>query len=229
MGSDKRSGDWVDHITDRYGFSWALCRCEQCGLEWQRDPLTPEARRWFYGSGEYRRLCEQVTGKPWTDVNYLVGEQMRYRDHWQARFDAMRPGRVLDFGGSTGIVSELQALRHHWHRTIADYGDGATITPEEAIAIGRREPYDAIICAQTFDHLPNPLEIAQTFLAMCKPNGTLFIDVVKHGQTAKKIDHDTYWPSVSCFVGCLERAGWTIQWVDTETDPVHIAVGAVKR
>lgn len=224
--------EWLTEasIQDRYGFSWRLSTCGRCGLSFQTEPLTTEARREFYGSGEYRRLCAQVTGKPWTDRRYLKEQQASYGAQWlRSPRLSLRDGHWLDYGGSTGVVSQMWSGYNMFARVIvADYGDGATTTPEDAIERGRTQPYDAILCCQTFDHLPNPLEMARTFLEITRPGGTLFVDVVKAGQTALKCDHDTYWPSVGCFAGCLERAGWVIQWVDGETDPTHWAVGAVK-
>jgi hypothetical protein len=213
-------------ITDRYGFEWWLNSCPHCGIEWQSEPLTTEARKHFYGSGEYRRLCEQVTGKPWTDREYLRAEQVRYGERWHPRLFWVLPEvRWLDYGGSTGTVSSVWAQPSGAQIVVADYGDGATTTPEEALTQG---PYDAVLCCQTLDHLPNPLEMLRTFRDITVDGGKLFVDVVKQSQTAYKVDHDTYWPTASCFVGCVERAGWTIDWLDGETDPVHWAILAHK-
>jgi 2-polyprenyl-3-methyl-5-hydroxy-6-metoxy-1,4-benzoquinol methylase len=232
-------------VTDRYGFEWWLSACGRCGLEWQSQPLTTEARQQFYGSGEYRRLCEQVTGKPWTDPAFLREQQELYARQWETdrgmRFH-LPGGRWLDFGGSTGVVSRIwcEEMWPDYRRyfggddpkqpviTVADYGDGATVTPEQAIDLGRQHPYDAVICAQTLDHLPNPLDMLRTFRAITREGGVLFVDVVKREHTALKVDHDTFWPSAACFVGCVERAGWTVNWMDNETNPTHYTIGATR-
>ncbi len=221
-------------ITDRYGFVWNLATCESCGLEFQRQPLTADARRWFYSSGEYRRLCEQMTGKPgehpqWTNPEFLREQQFSYALRWLTKW-GRRPfatGRWLDYGGSTGAVSAV------WKRStdtviVADYGDGATVTPEEAIEQGTAQPYDTVLCCQTLDHLPHPLETLTTFHAITRSKGSLFVDVAKGQHTDKKIDHDTYWNTATAFVGCVERAGWTVQWYDGSTNPRHHTIGARK-
>jgi hypothetical protein len=235
--------DWCAAIgvTDRYGCNWWLSTCRACGLEWQTFPLTTDARKHFYGSGLYRQLCEQVTGKPWTNPKFLHRAQQEYADKWLQKWDEVdmmcqgadyQPpfdeGKWLDFGGSTGIVSSKWASAHKYSPkrvdvVVADYGDGATTTPEEALTQG---PYDSVLCCQTLDHLPNPLEMLRTFRDVTRDGGTLFVDVVKKSHTAYKVDHDTYWPSAACFVACVERAGWTVDWLDGETNPTHWTIGA---
>jgi hypothetical protein len=221
-----------ESVRDRYGLEWLLRTCARCGVEWQMEPITTEARKQFYGSGEYRRLCEQVTGKPWTDEMFLCREQDRYAERWMSKLSNLPEGHWLDYGGSTGVVSHALAsgygepgARSPIVIAVADYGDGAWVTPEEALTQG---PYDAVLCCQTLDHLPNPLEILRTFRDITRDGGKLFVDVVKKDKTAYKVDHDTYWPSASCFAACVERAGWVIDWLDGETDPVHWAILAHK-
>ncbi len=231
---DEYWDDADDHdvVTDRYGFKWTLATCASCDVQWQKDPLTDDARQWFYRSGEYRRLCEQVTGKPWTDGQYLQAEQRKYANRWIERAWTNLPdGRWLDYGGSTGIVS-MTAANHSigtcTERIVADYGDGATVTPEQALEMGKVQPYDAVICAQTLDHLDCPLETLRTFRDISRDGATLFVDVVKKSQTQYKVDHSNYWPSAGCFISCVERAGWTVEWLDGTTDPAHWAIGARK-
>jgi 2-polyprenyl-3-methyl-5-hydroxy-6-metoxy-1,4-benzoquinol methylase len=224
---------YTEEVTDRYGFVWTLAKCPICALEWQLQPLTTEARKQFYGSGLYRQLCEQVTGKPWTDPKYLREAQAEYAEQWFSdrglKFH-LPVGRWLDFGGSTGVVSAKWAHEtiHPWRPqpidvTVADYGDGATVTPEEALKQG---PYDAVLCCQTLDHLPNPLEMLRTFREVTRDGGVLFVDVVKNAR--KKVDHDWYAPNATCFLGMVERAGWVVDWLDATTNPTHWTIGAHK-
>lgn len=212
------------NIRDRYGFDWVLTSCERCGLEWQTEPLVPEARAAFYGTGEYRRLCEQVTGKPWTQAWYLREQQREYSLKWLDRFAELPGGRWLDYGGSTGIVSAhaSSVAQGPAEIIVADYGDGAPVTPERGMKMG---PYDVIICAQTLDHLHNPLQTLRMFHKIAQRFGWLFVDVVKKEHTQYKIDHDTYWQERT-ISACVERAGWTIQWFDGTTNPTHWTVGA---
>ena len=212
-------------ITDRYGWKWSLHVCGHCGVEYQARPMTAEARKDFYGSGRYRQLCALVTGKPWDDPEHLKSEQAKYAARWPHRFLSSR-GAWLDFGGSTGVVSEAWSTARN-DITVADYGDGATTTPEQALAVPDGT-YDAILCCQTLDHLAEPLATLQQFLRVAKPDARLFVDVVKKPHTAYKIDHDVYFPTAASFLGLIERSGWSVLWLDGETNPTHWSVLAEK-
>lgn len=215
-------------VRDRYARDWWAVDCQKCGVTYQLEPMTDEQRREFYGSGEYRRLCEQVTGKPWTDREYLCNRQLEYA--WQIE-EILEPkaGRWLDYGGSTGVVSQYlrryHGLSDYEGLVIADYGDGATVTPEQAWELG---PYDTILCCQTLDHLREPLVTLKKFREVACPNARLFVDVVKKQHTEYKIDHDCYFSTAQSFVGLVERAGWSIVWLDCETNPTHYSILAEK-
>jgi len=213
-------------ITDRYGWSWSLHTCYQCHVQYQARPMTDEARRDFYASGRYRQVCAQVTGQPWTDPDYLRQAQQKYAWIWQdLAWDLFSvqpdPCAILDYGGSTGAVSHR--LFDPASITVADYGDGATTTPEQALAVPDGT-YDAILCCQTLDHLPQPLNTLRAFLRVAKPGARLFVDVVTLEHTAYKLDHDTYYPSGSAFLALVERSGWRPLWLDAETNPSHYSI-----
>jgi hypothetical protein len=219
-------------ITDRYGWTWSLHTCYKCGVEYQARPMTDEARKDFYASGRYRTLCAQVTGKPWDDPGYLRKAQREYAKVWD---EIVRPalvnaegGHWLDYGGSTGVVT------NHWAQfddepnvTVADYGDGATTTPEAALNVPE-DTYDAILCCQTLDHLAEPRATLCVFRHVAKPNARLFVDVVKLEHTQYKIDHDTYYPTASSFLSLVERSGWRVLWLDGGTNPTHWSILAEK-
>lgn len=217
-------------ITDRYGWTWPLYHCRRCGVSYQATPMTDEARRDFYGSGRYRQVCEQVTGQPWTKPAYLRQAQKMYASLWTNLLRVnMRKGVWLDYGGSTGVVSREWALNRYPTPdvTVADYGDGATTTPEQALAVPDAT-YDAILCCQTLDHLRAPLATLEQFRRVAKPGARLFVDVVKFGSTHYKIDHDTYYFTAHSFLSLIERSGWVPLWLDAETNPTHYTVLAVK-
>jgi hypothetical protein len=224
-------------ITDRYGWTWSLHTCYRCGVEYQARPMTELSRREFYASGRYRELCAAVTGKPWTDAAYLREAQREYARHW-CRGDYMRwlpnqiqHGHWLDYGGSTGEVAiewGKERIRDgDLDVTIADYGDGATVMPDEAFGVPP-DTYDAVLCCQTLDHVPDPFDTLRGFLSVAKTGARLFVDVVKKAHTQYKIDHETYYPTAASFLGLVERSGWTVLWLDAETNPTHYSILAEK-
>jgi hypothetical protein len=219
-------------ITDRYGWTWSLHTCYKCGVEYQARPMTDEARKDFYASGRYRTLCAAVTGRQWDDPEYLRKAQHDYAMRWYDKWDdaneyPFKLGQWLDYGGSTGVVSRIWNGNIERDLTIADYGDGATTTPEAALAVPEGT-YDAILCCQTIDHLAEPRATLCAFRHVAKPNARLFVDVVKLEHTQYKIDHDVYFPNGSCFMSLVERAGWSVLWLDGETNPTHWSILAEK-
>lgn len=225
-------------IIDRYGWIWRVNFCNRCEAVYQNTPMTPEAAKDFYASGRYRALCEQVTGKPWTDANYLKEQQRNYGFRWLPKLRGYLPQgkdhRWLDYGGSTGVASAalndgVVNMAGMWLEfaevIVADYGDGAPHTPEQAWELG---PYDAILCCQTLDHLVDPLVTLKKFHEIANKNARLFVDVVKLPHTQYKIDHPWYAPNAACFVGLVERSGWSVLWLDGETNPTHWSVLAEK-
>jgi 2-polyprenyl-3-methyl-5-hydroxy-6-metoxy-1,4-benzoquinol methylase len=216
-------------ITDRYGWTWSLHTCYKCVVEYQARPMTDEARRDFYASGRYRSLCAQVTGRQWDNPEYLRAQQRVYAELW-TDVDRLniKGGHWLDYGGSTGVVSSTWAEYFNGGRvTVADYGDGATTTPEQALAVSEGA-YDAILCCQTLDHLAEPRATLCAFRHVAKPNARLFVDVVKLEHTQYKIDHDTYYPTASSFLSLVERSGWRVLWLDGGTNPTHWSILAEK-
>jgi len=210
-------------ITDRYGQTWLLAQCG-CGVQYQLQPMTAASAARFYGEGHYRRWVKQATGLPVSETRMRTA-QRAYAMHWRPQIGRYCLGRVLDYGGSTGEVSAT--LCPSLERVVADYGDGATVTPEQALAVPP-DHYRTILCCQTLDHLPDPLGTLRQFHAVASRGAGLFCDVVKQSSTAYKLDHVTYYPTAASFVGLLERAGWTIAWVDAIRDPTHFTVWSVK-
>jgi hypothetical protein len=190
--------------------------------------MTDAARRQFYGSGEYRRLCERVTGKPWTDRVFLEDEQREYARRLEMSVGAyLVQGHWLDYGGSTGIVSRIWNPRGE--NIVADYGDGATVTPEAALVVTENH-YDNTICCQTIDHLREPSETLQAFHRVTRKEGRLFVDFLKFDpdKPVYKLDHDIYPPTLTCCTNMVERAGWRILWADAVVNPTHWSILAEK-
>ena len=207
-------------VTDRYAWTWDLARCRRCGVLYQVTPMTQEARVQFYGQGHYRALC----GGRHSNPLQLQQDQGRYGQLW-ARYLPRLEGPVLDYGGSTGAVARALCGRRRLDLTVADYGDGATVTPEAALAVPDGT-YRTVLVCQTLDHLPEPLETLRTLRAKARHVGHLFVDAVKAPHTPAKLDHDTYYPTLESLTSLVTRAGWHVLWARSDVDPRHYAVWA---
>lgn len=213
-------------ITDRYGWTWPLGTCRACGVRYQTAPMTHAARVAFYASGQYRDLVEILA--PGSRARLPV-TQRAYARRWLPHIGSLGDKPLLDYGGSAGHVSAVLVGR--WAGkyvapdsvVVADYGDGAPVTPEQALDVPDGH-YGAVLCAQTLDHLRDPLVTLQQFRRVTKPTGRLFVDVVKGARVSLKIDHETYYPTITPFLRMVERAGWRVLWLRAEVDPRHYAI-----
>lgn len=82
---------------------------------------------------------------------------------------------VLDYGGSDGtLISELNAAR----KAVFDIGGSATMPGIEAVrAAELREEWDLVVCAQTLEHVTDPLATVQELLRLARPGGSLYLEV----------------------------------------------------
>ena len=85
-------------------------------------------------------------------------------------------GSVLDYGGGDGrLISALNANR----KAVFDLAAGtAMLTGIEAVPADQlREEWDLVVCAQTLEHVTDPLAMVQRLLALTRPGGSLYLEV----------------------------------------------------
>jgi SAM-dependent methyltransferase len=228
---------------DRYGLPARAVRCDRCSLVFLDPMLTPAEYADFYERW-YRPLVSAFHGRQ-IDATTLPDDQRRYADSlvdWLAPLlSEAPPRRLLDVGGSTGIVAV--ALRDHFDlqatvldpspdelavaaraglRTAAGFVEDFTPAPGER--------YDLITVCQTADHLLDLQGTLSHLRGLLSPEGRLFIDIVdflavarRHGrlQTAIKLDHPYSLSDATlrCF---LARAGLSVEATRPAADE-HIA------
>ncbi len=228
---------------DRYGFPAAAHACAGCGLVFLNPRMTADAYGRFYG-GVYRPLVSAFHGRL-IDATTMQAEQ---REYAAERAGFMRPflqgaglTRMLDIGGSTGVVArhlaeefaldatvidpaplEVEQARRHGLQTITglveqhDFGD-------------RR--FDLVIICQTVDHL---LDVAGTLARvrqLLTSGGRLFIDIVDFRaaylrqwsvEDAIKIDHP-YYLTETTMTAFLRRAGFDVLRTGYAADHLHVS------
>jgi len=122
--------------------------------------------------------------------------------------------RVLDVGGSTGVVSRIVAPDAK--RTIVDPSESETrlVKHDDRVIQGCLEcvydlegPYDLILCCQTLDHFLYPEWALWWCRQAIAPRGWLYVDYVALSRI--KIDHPCYFNDRS-FRTLLARTGWHI-------------------
>lgn len=213
---------------DRYGFPAPTRACRRCGLAWLSPQMTPETQAAFYAS-VYRPLVSAYHGRC-IDARTIQAEQRDYAGAIVgaagAWLEGVRGGRLLDVGGSTGVVAGVLAQTFDLRATVLDPSPDEI---REARAAGLDtllarvedwEPegarFDAIGLFQTIDHL---LDVRGTLTRLRRAlgeSGVLLVDIVdvRHVmraqgsfEAATKIDHPF---SLTTFTApaLLARAGF---------------------
>jgi SAM-dependent methyltransferase len=229
--------------TDRYGFSNQTSACTRCGLAFLNPRLTFEAYADFYDR-VYRPLVSAFHGRL-IDAETVELDQAVYTDALaqllERYLEPHRGARLLDVGGSTGVVSgrlgDLHGLRPlvvdpapaEVERARARGLDAVVGTMETFVGDDQGQFGVAIIC-QTIDHL---LDIAASLASVRRhlaDDGVLFVDVVDFRaaylraqsiEAATKVDHP-YSLTEATAEAYLARAGFRVVQKDYAEDHLHV-------
>jgi SAM-dependent methyltransferase len=217
-------------LPDRYGYNVMVIACPECGLHYLSETLTRAGYDAFY-AGPYRRLvwAHRWPTKPFEQAEserQLLRSQRIYAQHLAAfllHFTLPQNARVLDAGGSTGLVGDLLRLQTPIASlTVLDpaadelklAANAHTIRGylEDPIAGG---PYNLVLCCETLDHVVDPIAALRNMRKVLAPGGMLFVDVVSKKTWAMndsriKIDHPLYWTK-GALGAALQKAGFTVE------------------
>ena len=197
---------------DRYGFAIGLSTCA-CGLSYLNPRMTLEAYADFYATGAYRRLVQARF--PYVTEAFRAAHHDYYAGGLALWLKDRGPvTHLLDAGGGTGLVGERVGRRLQAQTvTVLDPSRGELA---QAAARGLRTieapleripncgPFDAIVCAQTLDHLCDPLAALRGLRRV--GTGWLWVDIVT---SHWKIDHPLYWTAPS-LGRALRLTGWQV-------------------
>ena len=227
---------------DRYGFPARADLCRRCGLVFLNPMLTAEAYSDFYRD-VYRPLVSAYHGRR-IDAETVEDEQEAYAgalaDLLEPWLDDRRGGRLLDVGGSTGVVSAALAGRWGLAATVLDPA------PDEAgraqarglqTAVGTIEEwqppdvrFDVVLICQTIDHLLDITAALAKLRRLVTEDGVLFVDVVdfraaylraRSIEEAVKVDHP-YSLTEATAEAFLARAGFGVLRTDYAADRLHV-------
>lgn len=227
---------------DRYGLPVMSLKCE-CGLVFLNPRMTPKAYRQFYGKGTYRSLLSKFYGRR-VDEQTIQKDQKAYATgllEFIAPAKIAGPGRLLDVGGSTGVVGQMvgQTLRL-WPTVVEPARAEAAQAikaglavieelAEEIPACEHGQGYKLILICQTIDHLLDPMAVLKNMAKLVEPGGHLFVDIVdyrmiaaeKGRQAAMKVDHPfNFEPRTMALM--LRDAGWKLIRSTRAADNVHV-------
>lgn len=220
---------WTIATEERYGFPCAAKMCDYCGMIYLDPVLSDKEYEEFY-TGWYHDFVRAYRREPCGPKHYIrkgfiLGQQIA--DYLK---DVKLPKqlRVLDIGGSTGIVCrelkkklaercvanctildpsihELETARKYGHKTICGLFEKVKLK-------GR---YDFIIFARTTDHVLDPTGCLSRIRELLTPGGYLYVDFVDTLHQSGvfgipgcfHIDHPHNW-NVLTATWVLERVGF---------------------
>jgi 2-polyprenyl-3-methyl-5-hydroxy-6-metoxy-1,4-benzoquinol methylase len=228
---------------DRYGFRAQAAACVRCGLVFLDPRLDADAYGRFY-EDVYRRLVSAYHGRR-IDAEAVEEEQAVYAEALVELLEpylSCRSGpRILDIGGSTGVVSDAVRRRFGGTATVVDPA------PSEAArarargldaVVGTMEAYEhegplfsLVLMCQTIDHLVDVSAVLAKTRTLVAPNALFFVDIVDFRaaylrawsvEGAIKIDHPYYLtePTAEAY---LARAGFRMLQKDYAADHLHVA------
>lgn len=237
-------GTYFVQITheDRYDFEASASVCANCGLVFLNPRMTTEAYSEFY-THTYRPLVSAYHGRTINSETIQV-EQAEYAEE---RADFVKPclqgkpsRRLLDIGGSTGIVSKIFAQQFGVDATVLDPSPDelreaeklglATIEGFIEDAKIKEAEFDVVLLCQTIDHLLDINQTLNKIKASLKIGGYFFVDIVdfraaylRHGRVeeAIKIDHPYYLTEESV-EAYLAKTGFKIVRKGYAKDYLHI-------
>ena len=161
-----------------------LYRCLDCGFRFYERGLSDDEVRSLYRryrTGEYQR--ERQKDEPfYTKRAHARIEESERSDARRQSFESVlaRAGirhaeTVLDYGGADGrLIAGLPAGRK------AVYDIAGTAAVEGVEALTSESPFsewDLVVCAQTLEHVSDPLEFVRTLLATTRHGGHLYLEV----------------------------------------------------
>jgi len=215
-------------LADRYGLPAHTVLCMDCGLLYLADCLTVKSYSEFYSRGFYRSICSQFNNVRHS-IDQIQADQRNYARTLSSVVARYMPGRgtgrLLDVGGSTGIVTSEFVKKFSMSGTVLD-------PAEEEVAAARAlglhavvgsvedyqtdETYDLILLCRSVEHLMDLSGALARIRKLLKPGGLFYCDIadfmelcqqVGPPETVTKIDH-RYWLTKETAVNIFHMLGF---------------------
>lgn len=212
---------------DRYGLPVRTAMCLNCGLFYLLDRFTARAYAEFYRNGSYRLLTSLFNGVHHS-ISRIQADQIGYARRLAGLLEGYatwrKGARLLDIGGSAGLIAREFATRFGINGTVLD-------PAEEEIAAARAkgldgvvgtiedwttpERFDLILLCRSVEHLFDLETALRKIRALLRPGGLFFFDIAEFfelcnltgpPQTVTKVDH-CYWLSQESVPGICRGAG----------------------
>jgi methyltransferase family protein len=228
---------------DRYGFDADSVACLRCGLVFLDPRLSADAYGHFY-EVVYRPLVSAYHGRR-IDAATIEQEQATYAEALVRMLEPHLVGRpeprILDVGGSTGVVSNAVCRTFGGTAMVLDPApaevarardrglDAVVGTAESYVHEG--PPFSVVLICQTIDHVLAVSGVLAKIRALIADDGLFFVDIVdfraaylrgRSIEDAIKIDHP-YYLTEDTAEALLARSGFRVLRKDYANDRLHVA------
>lgn len=147
--------------------------CNICGLIFQDRRMTEESAHEFYSSGQYRQLTNGV-GKNNQEARDIAKEQETAKRIAQS----VMSGSHLDIGCSRGYLLAETQNKGCSVMGVEPYSEYVTQSVPHVGSINDvQDWYDTVTCIHVFEHLINPVKMANEIIMRIKPGGRLILEV----------------------------------------------------
>jgi SAM-dependent methyltransferase len=215
---------------DRYGLPLRSALCLDCGLLYLVDRFTFSGYSEFYGSGAYRTVSCQFLGMAHT-IEQVQADQVSYGKNLTSLLSGFVPrrrdGKLLDVGGSAGIVARQFVREFGLQGTVLDPATEEVAAARAAgldAVVGSVEDwqtsdtFDLILLCRSIEHMFD-LRLALTRIrSLLKPDGLFFCDIadfmemcrmVGAPETFTKVDH-CYWLTQTTALNIFRAVGFEL-------------------
>lgn len=184
--------------TDRYGFAATFELCQQCGFVYVAPRLDEDSYTAFY-QGYYRDLVAAYWDCVMSQANIQADSEVYARDLWswlEPFCSERRSHRLLDIGGSTGVICRLIADKLMAGGCTIESATVVDPCVEELKAAERmglhgvaslvekadlEGHFTLLLICRTMDHVTSPKDLlttARRLLTNHKEPGLLYVDIV---------------------------------------------------
>ncbi len=224
-------------VKDRYGLPVTTVQCA-CGLQYINPRMTAEAYGAFYRE-HYRPLLAALTGKPYTAAVVRENSRKYAVELVKDVASVVEPypdARLLDLGGSTGIVARKFAERWGCACTVvdpapeevaeaADFAETVCASAEDA----RFAPdtFDVILLCRTIEHLRDPKAVLRQARRWATDRAFLVVDAMDVSRwnlrSRYKVDHP-YSFTDTTLRRMVTSAGWRIRGSWTRRNGLYVGL-----
>jgi SAM-dependent methyltransferase len=228
--------------TDRYGLPLRMALCLDCGLFYLVDRFSAAGYSDFYGSGAYRTVSSQFNGVTHA-IDDVQSNQVAYARNLARSLagfvPARRTGKLLDVGGSAGIVAREIAKEFGLRGTVLDPATDEVAAARAAgldAVVGSLEDwnttdkFDLILLCRSIEHLFDLRQSLALIRSLLTPEGLFYCDIADFmemcrlmgpPETFTKVDH-CYWLTQSTALQIFRSLGFELVSMNIVSGPAQV-------